>query len=182
MRKIIRPAVLNCVIGNNLWARCQHGLREGLSCLTNSIARKDWITAKDGCIPVVTIFIDLGKFFTKVSHIDPKLRLESFRIPYEIINQMSVFCSDRKTETLQRISVILPQVMSWPNIGLPYDERWSRYCFVLSFSHIWNWSKTDIISFMSGVLFFSLCSEFLEFFTAGSPKAQHLGLFSSWST
>ncbi|CAH8681191.1 unnamed protein product, partial [Schistosoma rodhaini] len=90
-------AVINYVERHDLLSKEQHGFRKGLSCLTNLlIAKEDWAEAKDRNIPVDVIFIDLSKAFDKVSHCGLKLKLESFRIHYAVIDWISDFLHERR--------------------------------------------------------------------------------------
>ncbi|CAH8612736.1 unnamed protein product [Schistosoma intercalatum] len=148
MEKIIRIAVINYVEGQNLFSRTQHGLRKGLSCLTNLIAREEWAAAKERNAPVDVIFIDLSKAFDEVSHSGLKFKLKRFGIHNTVVDWISNFLHDRRQRV--RVNGALSSFVPVKS-GVPQDTILGPLLFLLYVNELPTVAKSSVLLFADDI-------------------------------
>jgi hypothetical protein len=97
MERLLRNAMLQHLLTNNLLDPNQHGFTPGKSCVTNLLETLDLITdAMESHLEVVLVLLDFAKAFDKVSHQFLLHKLRAYGYDSYTCNWVKAFLSNRK--------------------------------------------------------------------------------------
>ncbi|MES9905973.1 MAG: reverse transcriptase family protein [Sedimenticola sp.] len=102
MEKIVRNELVDHMERNNFFTKCQHGFRNGFSCVTQLLeVMEDWVEALDNGDDIDVIFLDFSRAFDKISHNLLLMKLERYGIKGNTLKWIGSFLSNRK----QRVAI-----------------------------------------------------------------------------
>ena len=96
LESLVREVIVNYFEANDLYANCQHGFRQGRSCMTQLIEVIDDLTRLiDQHNKVDIIYLDFSKAFDSVPHERLLVKLESYRITGNVLQWIRHFLANR---------------------------------------------------------------------------------------
>jgi hypothetical protein len=96
MERILKRAIMDHLVRNDLISSAQHGFLPNRSCVTNMLVFMDSLTqAKDDGLITDAVFFDFAKAFDRVPHIPLLHKLEAYGIQGIILRWITSFLSNR---------------------------------------------------------------------------------------
>ena len=134
MKSIIRDAMVQHLLENDLCTTAQHGFTNGRSCLTNLLETfESWTEDVDKGYSVDVIFLDFQKAFDKVPKKRLLQKLSAYGIEGKVLCWIEDFLSDRRMRIMVR-----GEYSEWVDVisGVPQGSVLGPILFLITVNDI----------------------------------------------
>ena len=119
MERLVRNAIVDDMIENNLFSTSQHGFLSGKSCITQLLEFMEDITESvDNGKDLGIVYLEFSKAFDKVAHRRLIRKLQNYGITGALLNWIKDFLSNRKQGV-----VIMGKSSYWTDVTSGITQR-----------------------------------------------------------
>ncbi|KAA3676029.1 uncharacterized protein DEA37_0011181 [Paragonimus westermani] len=171
MERLLKRAILNHFLSNNLFSSTQHGFLPNRSCITNMLIFMDSLTeAKDNGLISDAIFFDFAKAFDRVPHGPLKHKLEAYGIQGEVLRWIASFLDNRTFRVKTGADLSSPSFIS---AGVPQGSVLGPLLFLIYINDLPSNISSSVL----------LYADDLKIWNATDPSALQIDLdaIKRWS-